>query len=184
MREQAEQAPNAHNTAETALGVRRLSLPHPVEFSKMLMGMTICQSFELGLNLLNEVGSALYVLHKYNSAVVDNFDGDEFFGAERKLDMKERMRDWVKEVQKLSADAKKAVGATGGPAFSTGRGRGRRSLRRTSRGGAAHGGDRSFPLGFVMPVVNAPGYQLRARRDAICLKCNEKEHFARDCPNK
>jgi hypothetical protein len=37
--------------------------------------------------------------------------GDEFFGADRKLDMKARMRAYVKEVQKLSADAKKAVGS-------------------------------------------------------------------------
>ena len=43
--------------------------------------------------------------------------GDEFFVADRKLDTKARMRASVKEVQKLSADARKAVGVAGGPSY-------------------------------------------------------------------
>ncbi len=66
---------------------------------------------------MNEASAALYVQHKCNDAVAENFVGDEFFGADRKLDMKARMRASVKEVQKLSADAKKAVGAAGGPTY-------------------------------------------------------------------
>jgi hypothetical protein len=45
---------------------------------------------------------------------MDNFLGDEFFGADRAVSMKERMRTSVKEVQKLSQQAKVAVGQAGG----------------------------------------------------------------------
>ncbi len=45
----------------------------------------------------------------------ENFVGDDFFGADRKLPLKERMRASVKEVQKLSAQAKADVGNDGGP---------------------------------------------------------------------
>ncbi len=48
--------------------------------------------------MMNEAGAALYVQHKYNAAVADNFAGDEFFGADRKLDLKARMKASVKEV--------------------------------------------------------------------------------------
>ncbi len=64
---------------------------------------------------MNEAVATLYVLHKYNAEVAENFAGDEFFGVDRKLDMKARMRASVKEVQKLSVDAKKAVGFEGSP---------------------------------------------------------------------
>jgi hypothetical protein len=47
--------------------------------------------------------------------VVDNFLGDEFVGAERKQPLKERMSISVKEVQKLTTYALKAVGNAGGP---------------------------------------------------------------------
>jgi hypothetical protein len=45
---------------------------------------------------------------------VDNFPGDEFTGAERKQPLKKRMATSVKEVQKMSAQAQKAVGNAGG----------------------------------------------------------------------
>ena len=78
------------------------------------------------------------------AAVAENFDGDEFFGVDRKLDIKPRRRASVKEVQKLSADAKKAVGSAGGPTYGAD-GKRSRSSRRGSRAGSAAGGDRSFP---------------------------------------
>ncbi len=103
---------------------------------------------------MNEAGAALYVHHKYNAAVAENFVGDEFFGADRKLDMKARMRVSVKEVQKLSAYAKKAVGAAGGPTYGAS---GKRTRRRGNRARAAGGGDRSLPPGFGKPAANIPG---------------------------
>jgi len=142
--------------------------------------MTICQALELGINQLNEAGSALYVQHKYNSAVVENFVEDELFGAERKQDLKNMMRAFVKEVQKLSAEARKVVGVTGGPAYSASRRR-RRSSRRAPRGGAALGGNNSFPPDFGMPA-DAPGEQLGAKKKVVCFMYNKKGHFARDCP--
>ncbi len=62
-----------------------------------------------------EAASALYIKHIYNPADVENFLGDEFFGADRSEPMKERMRTSVKEVQKLSTQAKAAAGNAGGP---------------------------------------------------------------------
>ena len=77
-----------------------------------------------------------------NAAVAENFAWDEFFGAERNINLKDRMRASVKEVQKLSTNAKKAMGSAGGPSYGAARkrsrfceegrtgwiGRGRRSL--------------------------------------------------------
>ena len=76
--EQAEAAPDEFNKAERA-HVRRSNLLDPLEFSDKLKGMTICHALELGINLMNVAGAALYVHHKYNAAVADNFAGDEFF---------------------------------------------------------------------------------------------------------
>jgi len=83
--------------------------------------------------------------------------GDEFFGADRKLDMKARMRASVKEVQKLSSDAKRVVGVAGGPVYGAS---GKRTMKRGNRAGAAGGGDRSLPPGFGKPTANIPGDQL------------------------
>ena len=65
---------------------------------------------------------------------------EEFFGAERKLDRKDRMRAYVTEVQKLSADAKMAAGSAGGPSYGVAAKRSR-SSRRGARAGSATGGD-------------------------------------------
>jgi hypothetical protein len=157
LREQTEAALDEHNMAERAAGVRRRNLPNqPLEFSEKLKGRTICHALELGINHMNEASATLYVLHKYNAAVAENFAGDEFFGADSKLDMKARMRASVKEVQKLSAYAKKAAGIAGGPSYGAA-GKRRRSSRRSNRAGSAGGGDRSFPPGFVKPAANVPG---------------------------
>ena len=115
IRQQSAAAPDASNTAERALGVKRANLPDPEEFEDKLEAMTVCQSLELGLNQLHEAGCALYIRHRYNQAVVDNFLGDEYAGAERKQPLKERMAASVKEVQKLSQAVKTAVGIAGGP---------------------------------------------------------------------
>ena len=54
-------------------------------------------------------------MHIYHPTVVENFLGDEFFGTDRSAPMKERLRTSFKEVHKLSAHAKAAVGNAGGP---------------------------------------------------------------------
>ncbi len=76
--------------------------------------------------------------------------------------MKARMRDSVKKVQKLSADAKKAVGSAGGPTCGA-TGKRSRSSRRGSRAGSAAGGDRSFLPGFVKLAANVPREHLGNR---------------------
>jgi hypothetical protein len=141
--EESEAALDEHNKAERAAGVRR-NLLNPLEFLEKLKGMTICQVLELGIYQMNEAGATLYVLHKYNATIAENFVKDEFFGADRKLDIKVRMKTSVKEVQKLSADANKAVGSAGGPTYGAA-GKRSRSSRRGARSGSVAGGDRSFP---------------------------------------
>ena len=93
----------------------------------------------------------------------ENFARDEFFVAERKLDLKDKMRASVKEVQKLPANAKKAVGSAGRPSYGVAAKRSR-SSRRGARAGSAEDGDRSFSPGFVKSVANVPGEQLGNRR--------------------
>jgi len=115
LRDQATPAPGASNSAERALGVKRANLPDPEDLEDKLEAMSVCESFELGLNQLHEVGCALYIKYRYNQTVVDNLLGDEFIGAERNQPLKERMATSVKEVQKLTAHALKAVGNAGGP---------------------------------------------------------------------
>ncbi len=98
-------------------------------------------------------------------------------GSERKLPLKERMATSVKEVQKLSAQAKATVGVAGGPASGkrTGRGGGGGSKQPASKGA-------SLPTGFDKKA--ATGEQAGRRNDIQCFKCKEQEHFAKDCPNK
>ncbi len=43
------------------------------------------------MNQLDEGDCALFIRHKYNQVVVDNFVGNEFLGAERKLSLKDKM---------------------------------------------------------------------------------------------
>jgi hypothetical protein len=183
LREQFEAALDELNIAERAKRVRRRNLPDPLEFSEKLKGMTICQASELGINQMNEADATLYVLHKYNAAVAKKIAWDELFGADCKLDMKARMRASVKEVQKLSTDAKKAVGIAGGPAYGAA-GKKSRSSRRGNRARSAGGGNRSFPPGFVKPASNVFGEQLGTRKEIVCFKCQENGHFARNCPKK
>ena len=133
---------------------------------------------ELGLKQLHEVACALYIRHKYNQAVVDNFVGDEYVGSERKLPLKERMATSVKEVQKLSAQAKAAVGVAGGPFTGKKKGRGGGGIYKQQ---GARGG--SLPPGLEKPKA-AAGEQLGRRNDIQCFKCKEMGHFAKDCPNK
>ncbi len=122
---------------------------------------------------MHEASCALYIRHKYNQADVDNFLGDEFVGAERKLPLKDMMATSVKEVKKLSAQAKCAVKIAGGP-FSG------KSRKRGGRGGwkelAAKG---NFPPGFEK-TKPAAGEQLGSKAQVQCFKCLEKGHFARD----
>ncbi len=87
--------------------------------------------------------------------------GDELFGADRKLDMKTRMRASVKEVQKLSADAKKAVRVAGGPSYGAS---GKRNRMRGNRAASAGGGDLSLSPGFAKPAANVLGDQLGKNR--------------------
>jgi hypothetical protein len=102
------------------------------------------------------------MLRKRNAADAENFAWDEFFGAERKLDLKDRMRASVKEVQKLSADAKKAVGSAGGPSYGAATKRSRPS-KRGARVGSAAGGDRSSPPALLsrlrMSLENSSGIE-------------------------
>ena len=68
------------------------------------------------MNQLHEARCAMYIMHMYNHAVVDNFLGDEYIGAERNAPLiKEKMATSVKEVLKLIAKAKAATGNDGGP---------------------------------------------------------------------
>ena len=113
--DQAEVAPTAMHEAERSKGGKRASLPDPEDYDDKLEAMSVCATLELGLIELHEAASALYIRHIYNPTAVENFLGDEFFGADRSTPMKERMRTSVKEVQKLSAQAKAAVGNAGSP---------------------------------------------------------------------
>ena len=79
-----------------------------------------------------------------NAAVAENVAWGEFFGAELKMDLKDMMRASVKEVQKLSANAKKAVGSAGGPSYGAA-GKRSRCARRGAHAGSDAGGDRSSP---------------------------------------
>jgi hypothetical protein len=85
--------------------------------------------------------------------------------------MKARMRASVKEVQKLFADAKKAMGSAGGPSYGAA-GKRSRSSRRGARAGSAAGGNRSFPPGFVKPAAIVPREHLGNKKEIVCFKCH------------
>ena len=143
---QGAAAPDASNMSERALGVKRANLPVPDDYAENLEAMTVSQALEMGLNQLHEAGCALYIRHKYNKIVMDNFLGDEYVGSETKLPLMEWMPPSVKKVQKLSAHAKPAVGAAGGPfnGKKKVRGGGGRFKRQAVQGG-------SLPPGFDKP---------------------------------
>ena len=111
LREQNAATPTASNSAERSLGVKRANLPNPEDYEDMLEAMSVCDALELDLNQPHEDGCDLYIKYWYNQAVVDNFIGDEFVGAERKQPLKERMATPVKEVHKLTAQTLKAGNA-------------------------------------------------------------------------
>jgi hypothetical protein len=136
----------------------------------------------MGINELHEAASALYIRHIYNPAVVENFLGDEVFGADRLAPMKERMQTSVKKVQKPSTQAKVAVGNAGGP-FG-----GRTAKRFKANGQWKHQepvGGSYLPPGYEKSdrPVGGPGGKLGANT-IQCFSCKEARHYAKDCPNK
>jgi hypothetical protein len=63
-----------------------------------MQATSVCEPLELGINELHEAACALYIMHQYNPAVVNDFIGDEFFGADKTATMKDRMRTSLKKV--------------------------------------------------------------------------------------
>jgi hypothetical protein len=174
IRQQAAAAPDADNAAERSLGVKRANLPDPEESEDKLKTMTVCQVLDLGLNQLHEASCAMYIRHMYNQVVFDNFLGDEYVGAERKQPLKERMAASVKEVHKLSHQAKDVVGIAGGPFAGKSKKGGR---GKTKQQGA-------LSPGFEKPKPAAGGQLGGERGPMQCFKCKEMGHFAVNCSNK
>ena len=128
---------------------------------------------------MHEPGCAVYTRQMYNQAVLDNFMGDEYVGAERKQPLKERMATSVNGVQKLTAQAKAATGHNGGPFAG-------KSKRAKRGGGWKHPAKQgsSLPLGFDKPKPDASA-QLGSDKPPIqCFKCKELGHVVAMCPNK
>jgi hypothetical protein len=182
IKEQALLLPLApENALERRSEVRRACLPEPDKYDEELEAMTDCQAVELGLNQLNEAASVFYIRHKYNKVVEENFVGDDFFGADRKLPLKDRMRASVKELQKLSAQAKAAVGNAGGPF----------PKKAPSRLNPRKGATPSKPSNPRREKSELPPGFRKSKpwdkpsfKDLPLFKCFEKGHLARDCPDK
>ena len=116
MKDEANLAPpDQSNEAERAEGVKRANLPDPYDYEEKLAAMSACEALEFGLNEIHEASCPLYIRYKCSQAMVDAFIGDEYFGADRSVVLKERMGSAVKTDQKLSVAAKAAVGINGGP---------------------------------------------------------------------
>jgi len=88
--------------------------PDPDDYDEKLAAMTSSEALELGLKEVHEVACAFYIRHKYNQSVVEAFMGDEYFGANRSVVLRERTGRTVKTMQKVFAGAKAAVGITDG----------------------------------------------------------------------
>ena len=180
MRDQAEVAPTALNEAKRSKGVTRANLPDPEDYDDKLEAMTVCATLELGLNELHKAASALYIRHIYHPTVVENFLGDEFFGADRSAPMKVHMRTSIKEVHKLSAQAKAAVGTAGGPF-------GVRTLKRPKPKGGwkQHASESYVPPAYEKTDQIACGLVEKLGANNIhCFNCKEAWHYAKDCPKK
>jgi hypothetical protein len=169
LRDQAQSVPYASNVLERSEGVKRVNLPDPDEYVDKRESMLACETCELGLNEMHEAACALYIMHKYNQAVVDKCLGDENFGSERDEPMKARMKASVKEIIKNSDNAKAALGLTGGTS-------GKKAAKSHKRGGVAvawkqfAAANISLPLGF-QKQKGAAGGQLGG---TVCFKCKEK----------
>ncbi len=120
----------------------------------------------------------MYINYRYNHVVVDNFLGHEFVEAERKQPLKERMATLVKEMQKQTAQALKAVGNAGGP-FG---GKRKRTKGSGWKQPAKQGG--AIPPGFEKPKPAAGGLLGGDKPPIQCYKCKEFGHVAANFPKK
>jgi hypothetical protein len=125
LREEAILAPALTNELESAKGDRRANLPDPNDYEENLAAMSACEALELDLNEVHAASCSLFIMHKYNQAVVDAFVGDEYFGADKSVGLKERMNTAVKTVRKSSVAAKSAVENVGDPFSGKGHKKGR-----------------------------------------------------------
>ena len=71
------------NEAKRYKGIKRTNLPNSEDYDDKMEDLTMCGILKLGLDELHEAACIIYIKYHYNPAVVENFLGDEFFGAKR-----------------------------------------------------------------------------------------------------